>query len=294
MKTKRFLAAIFSLAVFAAFLFTSCEKNNDVNVSDEDIEIAEDEAFIDMVFEDLMNEIDAIETGMLKSTNDGCPDVTINVADTVWTITIDYGDGCEQMIYNRLGVVIDTLMRKGIVHIERRGRYLQAGSYRTVTLEDYSVNGIQIEGTRTVENKGLDQNLHMWFTIELQNGKITTPDGIVITRNSYRERHWVAGANTPSILDDEYKIWGTVDGMTAFGEDYSCTIIDSLHVKMACRLIVGGQVEIVVGEREPAVLDYGNGECDAVATLNRDGQSRQIMLRYHPRLRVVRLLRHGE
>jgi hypothetical protein len=294
MKTKRFLTPIFTLAVFTAFLFTSCEKTDDANVSDEDIEIAEDEAFIDMVFEDLMNEIDAIETGMLKSTNDGCPDVTIDVVDTVWTITIDYGDGCEQMIYNRFGVVIDTLMRKGMVHIERKGRYLQDRSYRTVTLENYSVNGIQIEGTRTVENKGLDQNLHMWFTIELQNGKITTPDGIEITRNSHRERHWVAGANTISPLDDEYKIWGTVDGMTAFGEDYSCTIIDSLHVKMACRLIVGGQVEIVVGEREPFVLDYGNGECDAIATLKRDGRSRQIMLRYHPRLRVARLLRHGE
>lgn len=294
MKTKRFLTAIISLAVFAAFLFTSCEKNNDVNVSDEDIEIAEDEAFIDMVFEDLMNEIDAIETGLLKSTEEGCANITWDVVDTVWTITIDYGDGCEQVIQNRLGVVIDTIVRKGKVIIEREGRYLQAGSYRTVTLENYSVNGIQIEGTRTVENKGLDQNLNMWFTIELQNGKITTPDGIVITRNSYRERHWIAGANTPSVLDDEYKIWGTVDGMTAFGEDYSCTIIDSLHVKMICRLIVGGQVEIVVGEREPFVLDYGNGECDAVATLKRDGQSRQIMLRYRPRLRIARLLRHGE
>ena len=41
MKTKRFLTAIISLAVFTAFIFTSCEKNNDVNVSDEDIEIAE-------------------------------------------------------------------------------------------------------------------------------------------------------------------------------------------------------------------------------------------------------------
>lgn len=293
MKTKRFFTVFFSLAVFAAFLFTSCEKNNDVKVSDEDIEIAEDEAFIDMVFEDLMNEIDAIESGLLKSTEEGCADVTFTVADTIWTITVDYGDGCEQMIQNRFGVVIDTIVRKGKVLIERKGRFLQEGSYRTVTLENFSINGIQIEGTRTVENKGLDQNLHMWFTIELQNGKITTPDGIEITRNSQRERHWVAGANTPGILDDEFKIWGTVNGMTAFGEDYSCTIIDSLHVKMACRLIVGGQVEIVVGERDPVVLDYGNGECDANATLKRDGQSRQIMLRYRPRLRIARILRFG-
>jgi hypothetical protein len=293
MKTKKSLTAIFALAIVISFIFISCEKSKDT-VSDEDIEIAEDEAFIDMVFEDLMNEIDAAETASLKSTNEDYPEVTVNVVDTVWTITIDYGEGCEQMIYNRLGMVIDTLVRKGVVYIERKGRYLQAGSYRTVTLDNYSVNGIQIEGTRTVQNMGLDENLHMWFTIELQNGKITTPDGIVITRNSQRERHWVAGSGTPNIWDDEYKIWGTVDGITAFGEDYSCTIIDSLHVKMVCRLIVGGQVEIVAGEREPVVLDYGNGECDAVATLKRDDKSRQILLRYRPRLRFARLLSHGD
>ncbi len=293
MKTKKILSGIFALTVVISFIFVSCEKSKDA-VSDEDIEIAGDEAFVDMVFEDIMNEIDAADAGSMKSTNEGCPAVTVNNEDTVWNITIDYGEGCEQLIYNRLGVVIDTIVRKGVVHIERTGLYRQAGSYRTVTLENYSVNGIQIEGTRTVTNKGLDENMHMWFTIELQNGKITTPDGIVITRNSERERHWIAGSGTPGILDDEYKIWGTVDGVTAYGEDYSCTIIDSLHIKIACRLIVGGQIEIVAGEREPVVLDYGDGECDAVATLTRDDHSRQILLRYRPRLRIARLLRHGD
>src|SRR4030043_979183 len=293
MRIKNFLTGLFTLAVLAGFLFTSCEKSAEEKVTDEDIEIGEDEAYLDLVFEDLMNEADAIEAGSAKSTNVGCPAVTVSNIDTVWTITVDYGDECEQLIYNRFGVVIDTIVRKGKVVIERTGWYLKAGSYRTVTLEDFSINGIQVEGTRTITNMGLDQNLHMWFTIELQNGKVTTPDGIVITRNSSRERHWVAGANTISPLDDEYKIWGIVDGTTAGGEDYSCTITDSLHVKMACRLIVGGQVEIVVGDREPFVLDYGNGECDAVATLTRDGKSKQIMLRYRPRLRIARIIRFG-
>ncbi|MBN2214500.1 MAG: hypothetical protein JW723_09665 [Bacteroidales bacterium] len=292
MKTKRFLTVIFTTAIFIAFLFTACEKN-EVTVSDEDIEIAEDEAYVDLVFEDIMNEIDAIEAGTLKSTDEVCPDVTVTVIDTIWTITVDYGEGCEQLIYNRFEMVVDTVVRKGKVIIERKGTYRNEGSYRTVTLDNYSVNGIQIEGTRTIENMGLDQNLHMWFKIELQNGKITTPDGIEITRNSYRERHWVAGEATPSIWDDEYKIWGTVDGMTAAGEDYSCTIIDSLHVKMACRFIVGGQVEVVVGEREPIILDYGDGDCDALAALTRDGQSKQILLRFRPRLRAARVIRHG-
>ena len=291
MKTKRFLT-VFAVAIIGLGMMVSCEKLKD-NVPEEDVEIAEDESFTDMVFEDIMNEIDAIEAGVTKSTNDGCASITSTVQDTVWTITIDYGDGCEQLIQNRFGITIDTIVRKGKVIIERRGFYRQKGSFRTVTLENYSVNGIQIEGTRTIKNMGLDQNNHMWFNISLQNGKITTPDDIVITRNSERERHWVAGENTPSVFDDEYKVWGNVNGITANGEDYSCTTIDSLYVKIACRLIVGGKVEIVVGDREPVTIDYGNGECDALATVTRDGQSRQIILRYRPRLRAARIIRLG-
>ncbi|MBN2609939.1 MAG: hypothetical protein JXB00_00110 [Bacteroidales bacterium] len=290
MKTKKLFIGIIS-ALLGLMMVISCDKLND-NISGEDIEIAEDEAFADLVFEDLMNEIDAVEAGITKSTeNEGCATITTTVVDTVWTITIDYGDGCEQLIQNRFGVTVDTIVRKGKVIIERKGRYLQKGSYRTVTLLGYSVNGMQIEGTRTVENKGLDENNHMWFSIILQNGKITTPDGIEITRNSERERHWVAGAGTPSILDDEYKVWGTVTGNTASGEAYSCTTIDSLYIKLVCRLITGGKVEIAVGDREPVVLDYGNGECDATATLTRDGESKQITLRYRPRLKVLRVIR---
>lgn len=293
MKTKSLFPVFFSLVFLTGILLTSCEKNAENNVSGEDVELAEDEAFIDMAFEDIMSEADAMEAVSFKSTEVGCASVTLENADNVWTITIDYGEGCEQLIQNRFGQVIDTITRKGKVHIERNGLYLQQGSYRTVTLENYSINGIQVQGTRTVTNMGLDQNLHMWFTVELQNGQITTPDGIVITRNSHRERHWVAGEDTPSPIDDQYRIWGTVDGITAGGEQYSCTIIDSLQINMACRLMVGGQVEIVVGDREPFTLNYGNGDCDATATLERDGQTRQINLRYHARLRVARIIRAG-
>lgn len=293
MKTKSLIPVFFSLVFFTGILLTSCEKNTENKVSGEDVELAEDEAFIDMAFEDIMDEVDALEAGTYKSTDEGCAVVDITGAGTEWTVTIDYGEGCEQLIQNRFGVVIDTLVRKGKVIVHRNGFYRQEGYTRTLTLENYSVNGIQIQGARTVTNMGLDQNLHMWFSVELQNGQITTPDGIVITRNSHRERHWVAGEDTPSPFDDQYRIWGTVDGITAGGEQYNCTIIDSLQVNMACRFIVGGQVEIVVGDREPFNLNYGNGECDATATLERDGQTRQINLRYHARLRAARLIRAG-
>ncbi len=296
MKTKNAFTGFVTMAVFLTFLLISCERNNQDAFSSADLELAEDEAFSDAVFEDLMNEIDAAETsGTFKSTSEDCGIVSMEQSDTVVTITIDFGDGCEQVIQNRFGVPVDTIMRKGKIFIHRYGNYRQQGSYRMVTLNGYSVNGIQIEGTRTITNMGLDQNLHTWFALSLQNGKITTPDGIVITRTSERERHWVAGEDTElNPWDDEYRIMGTVEGVTGNGESYMHTIADSLQVRLACRFIVGGQIEFVFGNREPVVLDYGIGECDDIATLNRNGNTREIALRFRTRPMWRRVLRYGQ
>lgn len=296
MKTSSLFTGLVAVTFTAIFVFSSCEKNNDNELSSADIELAEDAAYADLIFEDVMNEIDAAESsGTLKSTTGECAIIDIQQNDTICSISIDYGEGCEQIIQNRFGMPVDTIVRQGKIRIERHGRYRQQYSYRTVTLEDYSVNGIQLQGTRTVKNMGLDQNLHMWFTVELENGKITTPDGIEITRNSHRERHWVAGEDTEfNPWDDEYKVVGSAEGVTANGENYQHRIMDSLHIKMACRFIVAGQIEFRFGDREPAVLDFGNGDCDGTATLSRDGYTREIALKFTPRPMWRRVLRFGQ
>ncbi len=235
----------------------------------------------------MMNDIDASDVvSLLKSTGDDCPTITVShLNDTTVQIEVDYGEGCGQFVYGQFGNVIDTIVREGKIIIVRTGRYSTHGPYRTVTLEYLYINGIHMEGTHTIQNMGYDNNGHMWFSITLQNGKITAPDGLEITRNSERERHWVAGEETLTPWDDEYKIWGSVDGFTANGENYTRAIIDSLHVSLACRFILSGKIESEVGDREPTIFDYGNGDCNAEATLSRGEYSKEIELRFRPKLR---------
>ena len=127
----------------------------------------------------------------------------------------------------------------------------------------------------------------MYFEITLENGKITTPDSIEITRESTRERYWIKGQETLNIWDDEYLIWGNVTGVNARGEDYSIVTTDSLYVNTVCKFILDGTIEITVGNRPVLTLDYGDGQCDAIATLCKEDLCKDILLRYRRRFRKI-------
>jgi hypothetical protein len=94
-----------------------------------------------------------------------------------------------------------------------------------------------------------------------------------------RVRTWTTGYSTPmNISDDEYSITGTASGINRRGNEYVHTITSPLIAKMNCRWIVQGIIEFVVNS-QTAVLDYGEGECDRIATLTVNGNTYTINLR---------------
>lgn len=286
MKTKNYLY-ILSIIVAGAILFQSCEKEAS-DLTDDEIAIAEDDALAENLFDDIFDVALAAEqlidgqiyNGSLKSSvvSDSCPNVTVNHPDsTRWPkiITIDYGDGCT-------GFYEQT--RSGKIIIQVTGRYRAEGTSRTITLENYYINGIHIEGTKTVTNDGENENGNICYSVELTGGRITTPDSIVITRESVRTREWVGGSDTWwNIWDDVYFITGQTTGTNFRGVAYSRTIITPLEWAATCRFIKSGSIDIVVGENDPITLDFGNGECDNEATVSRNGETKTILLRYRSR-----------
>ncbi len=286
MKTKNYLY-ILSIIVAGAILFQSCEKKAS-DLTDDEIAIAEDDALAENLFDDIFDVALAAEllvdgqiyNGSLKSSvvSDSCPNVTVNHPDsTRWPkiITIDYGDGCT-------GFYEQT--RSGKIIILVTGRYRAEGTSRTITLENYYINGIHIEGTKTVTNDGENENGNICYSVELTGGRITTPDSIVITRESVRTREWVGGSDTWwNIWDDVYFITGQTTGTNFRGVAYSRTIVTPLEWAAICRFIKSGSIDIVVGENDPITLDFGNGECDNEATVSRNGETKTILLRYRSR-----------
>lgn len=295
MKTRKFLPILIT-GFFVAFLFASCDKKDNNNVStsitDDEVTMEEDNSMADAIFEETDNTVESTvsqldQTGYsvatLKSTNDApCRVVTVDFADSTQfpkVITIDYGDGCTYVFNN------DTIVKKGQIVITVTGRYFATGSSRTIEFVNFYVNDIKIEGTRTITNLGLNNAGHYEFSLQLQGGKIIVNDTLQFTRESQRKRELILG-NLFDIADDELLITGEVHGVNFRGEQYVRSIIEPLHLT-SCLFIVSGKIESQVGDNSPVTLDYGNGTCDNVATLSRDGNTRQITLRFRHRIRRV-------
>jgi len=168
----------------------------------------------------------------------------------------------------------------GIIYIWTDGPARLPNTTRIITFEDFTINGNLIEGVKTISNTdGIN------FLITLEGGKITFEDGTFITREMERNREWIAGLETPAFVwDDEFLITGFCSGTNRDGVEYSHTIVEPLLRIMSCRWIVSGTVEMLTGENL-AILDYGDGECDNIATITIDGETTEITLPQQPRPR---------
>jgi hypothetical protein len=284
MKTK-ILLMILSVAVIS---FISCNKESS-QLDQTSINLVDDDAVSEVAFEDVFNTVDnasvilenALGKGDLKSgtvASDSCPVVTVdNLTPDIWpkTITVDYGTEC-------LGFNGSTRSGKIIINVTARRN--EVNSTRTVTFDNYFFNGIKIEGTKEFKNLGLNDNQNTVISVKLTGGKLTLADGKTIERAFEHQREWIAGWATKNIWDDECLITGAATGKNIDGLAYTNTITTALHWQRVCKFLVSGVVMI---EREgvgPVELDYGDGTCDAIATLRKGDQTREITLKSRHRL----------
>lgn len=285
MKTK-----IFLFILSAAFIsFTSCTKDS-TPLEQDSVELVDDNAVTDVAFDDIYSTVDnasqilenALGKGYSKSSAivlaDSCPLVTVdNLSSTVWPkiITINYGAGCN-------GYYGST--RKGKIIITVSARRTVLNSTRTVTFDNYYFNGIKVEGTKEVKNLGPNSSQNVVFSVKLTGGKLSLPDGKTIERSFDHKREWIAGFSTKIIWDDECLVTGTATGKNINGVAYTNTILTALHWKRVCEFLVAGVIKFDREGVEAVELDYGQGECDAIATLKRGDQTKQITLKHKHRL----------
>ena len=277
MKT-RINVMIASIAILSVI---SCSRKD--SLDDPAINLADNDAVSEAVFDDIFNSADDAEikledylkSGAKSDEETTCPVVTFDrPPDSSWpkTVTINFGTGCTGFYDNT---------RSGKIIITLTGPRLEEGSVKSVTLDNYYINGIKVEGTKQVTNLGLNNDQKMEFSVTLTGGKITLEDGQVIERSFERQRVWIAGKETLSIWDDEFQITGTATGVNRNGTGYTNTIITPVLLKRACRFPVSGVVKLEIeGLSEPVELDYGDGECDATAVITMAGKSKEITLRY--------------
>jgi hypothetical protein len=266
MKAKVFFSALI-LSFGIGMMLNSCTK--DETESTDLKSVSQDESTVDNYFDDASSQTDMYEDGAksLELFSTCTPNVTITKpADALFPkhIVIDYGtEGCEGMHGH---------IRKGKIIVDQTGFMTVSGSVRTITFEDFYIDDFKIEGTRTVTSNGLNENQNYQRTTVLADGKITTPDGKVITRTAEHVQEWIAGAGTPfNIFDDKWQITGSATGTNRFGNTYNALITTPLIFDLSCAYKITQGIKSITTDNHVIIIDFGSGDCDNQFTITIDG-----------------------
>jgi hypothetical protein len=279
MKTK----ALMMIMAMMILSFISCKKDSSA-IDTDSVNLADDDAVTDVVFEDVFSTADnatIILDQMGKSLDaksetvlsDSCPVITITrPTANPWpkTVIVDYGTSCTGLNGN---------IRSGKIVIDVTAPRLETGSKRTITFVDYYFNGMKVEGTKVLENKGYSSNQNLLISVKLTGGKVTLPDGTTIERTVDHLREWTGGLSTKNIWDDECLITGSSAGKNINGVAYTSTITTALHWTRACKFLVSGVVKIEREGKPDVSIDYGSGDCDAKAIVTQGSESKEILLK---------------
>lgn len=277
MKIKQLLLAM--AIVSLAIGFNSCKKSDVKEEFETTFELSGNQAIADNLAEDandMFMQV-AVEKNVAGNfapdpgtTNDFIPCATVTVTPLVGfpkTIVIDFGTSCTYNGNTRSGkinIVISDSVRK-------------PNSTAVMTFDNYYINLYKVEGTYTWLNTST-VGTRSWSR-KTENGKITAPDARYWLHSGLRYIVQTAGVSTPSILDDIFSVTGDHSVSNSSGATRVITVLEALQKKNACANIDKGKLK-VQGPNHYALIDFGDGTCDNLATISIDGRpARTIILR---------------
>ncbi|MEZ4920000.1 MAG: hypothetical protein R2792_12930 [Saprospiraceae bacterium] len=267
------LSWIIGSSMLVALAFTACNKNTDsdkeaMTTTSEDIATSQD----------FSEEIDLDADMIIEERGGGggglCPAVSFAQPYGTWpnSITIDFGDGCEYP--ENSGRILT-----GIIHIEQSAARFTPGAVRTKTFEDFTIDDVQVEGTKTWTNNGQDA-AGLWSFTKTAEMTLTYPDGASGNWTHNHTSTLIEGGETITHFDNVWSTTGYTEGTNRNGVAYSATIAEPLIKKAFCRWISAGVIDFTRDDRN-ASLDFGDGTCDRFGQLTLDnGDTITIRLRH--------------
>lgn len=263
-----FWAGLFSVII------SSCHKN--------EVEPAGNDDWIDqeIIIENLLADLDAFsedvinsQLGFLKSatsdeaeTEESCPVITYYRNSDPRKMIIDYGTDCEGE---------DGKIRSGKIIITSSS-FENLMATRTKTFEDFSTDGRSIDGTitKTVTLNREDRTRVATVSEELT---ITMEEKMAHRSGTMTRTHDLGELFDRK--DDVITSWGEVITVWDNNVTVTKTIAENnpLVFKVICRQIVSGVQTVTAGDRTWSI-DYGQGDCDNLATITRNGIERQVRI----------------
>jgi len=280
---RRFLFVMVSLLII-----TGCNKEEDIVAtnnsttltSDENSEAdAIDNADVNLIFSDVFDIADeaySSASGFKTSGTGesyfigGCAAITLDTLSNPRMLTIDFGD--ENCLCN------DGRYRRGKIIITFTGPYRMTGTVITHSFDNYYVNDNAVMGSMIVTNAGRDAYNNLNYLMSSNAIVIMADSSGQFTRAGNFRRIWIEGENTPDRFDDVYLIKGKAYGQLASGENYRMIIVNPLRREIGCKYFVSGIFKFKPADRPEAVFNYGEGECDNIATVTINGITHTIYL----------------
>jgi hypothetical protein len=278
------LLAIIAISFCLAATVTSCTSETSAGTDASIATTASDESQAATISDGVIAEADqylstAASSGYMavKSAEDSVtvPIVTVTPKDSVSfpkTVTIDFGTAG---FTGKRGNVL-----KGKLIVVISDRMWKANSSKTITFDNFYVNGNKVAGSKVVTYKGLNASKNPYSTIVVKD-TITRTDGTVVIWNSVRTRERIDNGGTiGDASDDKFSITGGSNGINAKGVAYTMVISanNPLIAFNSYPHFVQGSVTIST-EKRTVLVDYGTGTKDDQATITINGVTKNITLK---------------
>ncbi len=297
MKTSRIFIGAMTLLIGAGLIATSCRKK-DKDEKDSDTSAAGDHAYVENVDNDITNIGDQAGWGNTNTltTYKGGPEqnfmltcVQSIIRDSAnHTVTVDFG--------STPSLCQDGRTRSGKIQYSYTGgtHYRDSGVVITVTPVNYTVDGNQISGTKTIKNLGRINGNFTWNTqaniqIVKANGAGTISWSCNRTKTLLNTSTVYNGPNTPiSWAFAKIGITGSANGTTAAGDNFTATVTSQLIRDFTCtpepskphrHPFIQGALDFTPGTKPTRHIDFGSGSCDADATVTINGNTYNITLK---------------
>lgn len=201
-----------------------------------------------------------------------CTTISFDTTGDSRAITIDYGTtGCRCW---------DGKTRSGEIIMSWNGPRVDSGNSFMVNTNNYWVNSNKVAIHKVVTNEGLNSSGNPFFDVTENDTLTLDSTNQQITLSANRVRTWTSGFDTPQLLDDQYSITGNGSGTDRNGDPFSYTISNPLILHLDCPWIEAGTIDYMLTGFSQLSLDFGNGTCDNIATVNVNGMTHIIRLRW--------------
>jgi len=272
---------------FTLFLisFSSCKKEapaSILNSSEQEttFELSADQAIADNLTEDangIFMEA-AAKNNLLGNGVNGQTIVTTNLLSNA-IVTISQTAGFPKTISIDFGssgsTTANGITHKGKINVVLSDSVRKTGSTSIISFTNYFINNYKKEGTITCTNTSTSST-KAWQR-KVSDGKITAPDGRYWLQNGTRDVVQIDGTLTPcNLMDDVYLLTGNQSITNANGKTRNSFITEALQKHSDCDNIGSGKLK-VEGANHYAIINFGNGDCDKIATISIDGNEPRII-----------------